>query len=327
MVLETPRLHLRHLTPDDLPHLIALHSDPEVMRWITNGQPSDPAEMRDKVLPRWLSYYQQYNAWGFFAAIDKATGDFAGWFHLHPRDPRNEADVYELGYRLHARFWGRGLATEGSKRLLGKLLMEGRPAKVAARTMAGNAVSRRVMEKLGLCFARDYQEQKFPAPDQHAVWYERDTETIIQRRVWACQLGVNPTMIRRLPSGWLVLFDFQTLPGYTALLSDPVIRDINAASPEYRQLFLRDMVLVGDALLKATGARLINYMLLGNTDFALHAHIVARYENEPPEDRKTGVWVYYPTHRKEQVMFDATRDADLMHRIGEELDRVCAAAR
>jgi RimJ/RimL family protein N-acetyltransferase len=322
---ETPRLTLRHLTAGDAEELIRLHSDPEVMRWITNGQPSDPAELREKVLPRWLELYEKHNGWGFFAAIDKRSGQFAGWFHLHPRE---QGDVYELGYRLHTRFWKQGLATEGAGHLLAKLLMEGKPspAKVAARTMVGNAASRRVLEKLGLDYAREYEEQRFPGEDKRAVWYERETPTIVHRRVWMCQFGMNPTMIRRLPSGWVVMFDYQTLPGYLVLLSDPVQRDINHAPAHYRAMFLKDMALVGDALLNAAGARLINYMLLGNTDFALHAHIVARYENEAAELRKTGAWVYYPTHRKEQVMFDAGRDGELMRRIGEELDRVCAEA-
>lgn len=320
MTLETPRLVLRHLTAGDAEDLIRLHSDPEVMRWITNGQPSDPAELREKVLPRWLELYEQHNGWGFFAAIDRSSGEFAGWFHLHPRE---QSDVYELGYRLHTRFWKQGLATEGAKCLLAKLLMEEKPAKVAARTMAGNGASRRVLEKLGLDYAREYEEQRFPGEDKRAVWYERETPTIIHRRVWVCQSGLNPTMVRRLPSGWVVIGDSQRLKGYTLLLSDPVQRDINHAPAHYRAMFLKDMALVGDAVLKVTGARLMNYMILQNLDLALHAHIFARYADEDPQRRSNGPWTYFSDP---EVPFDAGRDGELIRRIGEELDRVCAEA-
>ncbi len=320
MKLDTPRLVLRDLTQDDLPDLIALHSDPEVMRWITNGQPAEPAELRDQVLPRWLSYYRQYNGWGFFAAQDKASGEFAGWFHLHPRE---QADVYELGYRLHRRFWNQGLATEGSKYLLAKLVMEQKPAKISARTMAWNGASRRVLEKLGLEYARDYEEQKFPGRDKRAVWYERQTPTIIHRRVWMCQLGMNPTIIRKLPSGWVVIGDSQRLKGYTLLLSDPVQNDINHAPAHYRAMFLRDMALVGDALLAATGARLMNYMILQNLDYALHAHIFPRYAQEEPQRRSNGPWSYFADP---EVPLDVHRDGELIRCIGAELDRVCGEA-
>lgn len=317
--LETPRLTLRHLTAADADELIRLHSDPEVMRWITNGQPADPVELKDKVLPRWLELYK-YNGWGFFAAMDKASGEFAGWFHLHTRE---QDDVYELGYRLHTRFWRQGLATEGSKYLLAKLVMEGKPAKIAARTMAGNGASRRVLEKLGLEYARDYEEEKFPGHDKRAVWYERRTPTIIHRRVWMCQLGTNPTAIRKLPSGWAVIGDSQRLRGYALLLSDPVLSDINHVPDHYRAMFLKDMALIGDAVLAATGARLMNYMILQNLDHALHAHIFPRYADEDPQRRSNGPWTYFGDA---EVPFEAQRDTELIRRIGAELDRVCGEA-
>src|SRR5690349_18174687 len=117
--------------------------------------------------------------------------------------------------------------------------------------------------------------------------------TIIHERVSAAAAGTNRTVIRRMPSGWLVLGDVQTLRGYCLLLADPVVQDINSLSAEARATFLRDMVLVGDALLEVTGARLINYQLLGNTDRALHAHIHPRYADEPDDKRQFPVWEYH----------------------------------
>src|SRR5665213_602715 len=96
--------------------------------------------------------------------------------------------------------------------------------------------------------------------------------TLIHERVRLANEGTNPTVIRRLSSGWLVLGDSQRLRGYCLLLSDPVVADINQLPPLERSRFLTDMVIIGDALLEVTGADLINYMVLGNQDRGLHAH-------------------------------------------------------
>ncbi len=121
-----------------------------------------------------------------------------------------------------------------------------------------------------------------------------------------------------MPSGWLVLGDVQTLRGYCLLLSDPVVQDINALGHDARARFLLDMTSIGDALLEVTGARLINYQLLGNTDRALHAHLHPRYANEPDDKRSVPPWEY---HRGPQIPFDAERDKELMEQIGKAVDR------
>src|SRR5688572_23228429 len=74
------------------------------------------------------------------------------------------------------------------------------------------------------------------------------------------------------------------------------------------------MVIVGDALLEATGARLINYELLGNSDRALHAHINPRYADEPDDKRRFPVWEYHRDSAIRKVPFDAVQDRPLMHR-------------
>src|SRR5687768_7469807 len=145
--------------------------------------------------------------------------------------------------------------------------------------------------------------------------------TIIHQRVRAAAAGTNPTVIRRVPSGWVVLGDVQTIRGYCLLLAEPVVADINALDADARAAFLRDMVIVGDALLEVTGARLVNYELLGNSDRALHAHINPRYADEPDDKRRFPVWEYHRDRGMKHVPFDVTRDRALMEQIGEAIDR------
>ena len=142
--------------------------------------------------------------------------------------------------------------------------------------------------------------------------------TLIHQRVELAQQGVNQTVISRMPSGWAVLGDTQISPGYSILLSDPVVPDLNALPIEDRAAFLRDMSIVGDALLEVTEAALINYEILGNTDRALHAHIVPRYADEPDEKRRRPIWF---ADMSNSPKFDVERDKDLMQKLADSIQR------
>lgn len=131
-------------------------------------------------------------------------------------------------------------------------------------------------------------------------------------RIEAARRGENPTVICRLPSGWAVLADWQFLPGYTILLADPQVPDLNTLGTPGRDVFLRDMTVIGDALLEVTEAYRINYEILGNLDPVLHAHITPRYEWEEPELR-TGPTAHYDESKG--PMFSLERDRGLMTRI------------
>jgi RimJ/RimL family protein N-acetyltransferase len=161
--LETERLVLRELTGDDLDDLVALDSDPAVMHYVTGGRPTSREEMRDDVLPFWLGFHERGEPFGFFAAIERATGRFLGWFHLRPRTGPSPRDGVELGFRLHRSAWGRGYATEASRALIRKAFTELGVERVYAETMAVNVASRRVMEKAGLRYVRTF----------HADWPDR----------------------------------------------------------------------------------------------------------------------------------------------------------
>ena len=153
--LETDRLLLRRLRMDDLDDLYALNTDPEVMRWLTGG-PAIPREVIEReYLPAFLDYYERSPGYGFWAAIEKATGDFLGWFHFRPhRDaPQDEP---ELGYRLRREAWGKGYGTEGSRALIDKGFRDLGVRRVVASTMTVNTASRRVMEKCGMRLVRTF---------------------------------------------------------------------------------------------------------------------------------------------------------------------------
>jgi RimJ/RimL family protein N-acetyltransferase len=162
VLLETERLLLRRFTPDDADSLVALDGDPDVMRYITGGRPTPREVIERETLPRYLGYYDRHPGYGMWAAIEKATGRFLGWFGFRPPEGAPDGEV-ELGYRLRRDAWGGGYATEGARALIRKGFAELGVRRVVASTMAVNVGSRRVMEKAGLRFVRTF----------HAEWPER----------------------------------------------------------------------------------------------------------------------------------------------------------
>ena len=146
--METDRLVLRKFTADDASLLYELDSDPEVMRYISKGQPTPLERLKQDVLPRILQYYNEYEHLGVWAAHEKASEAFLGWFHLRP-DRYCEQDA-ELGYRLKRFAWGKGYATEGSRALITQAFTTWGIEHIVATTLVGNTASRRVMEKCGM---------------------------------------------------------------------------------------------------------------------------------------------------------------------------------
>jgi diadenosine tetraphosphate (Ap4A) HIT family hydrolase len=139
--------------------------------------------------------------------------------------------------------------------------------------------------------------------------HELCAETAIHRRVRACRDGADPTLIARLPAGWVVLGDPQVLRGYCLLLPDPVVPHLNAMVPAEQAAFLADVARLGDAVLAVTGALRVNYAIFGNLEPALHAHVFPRYVDEPEPLRTAHPWAYDWTAA---ARFDGARDAGLL---------------
>ncbi|MEU8781098.1 diadenosine tetraphosphate hydrolase [Streptomyces sp. NPDC048637] len=151
-------------------------------------------------------------------------------------------------------------------------------------------------------------------------------------RIGAALRGENPTVLRRLASGFAVIGDVQFLPGYSVLLADePDVQRLSDLPKGKRLSFLSDLDQLGEAVERACrrldpAFRRVNLEILGNTDPFLHAHVWPRFEWEPAERVCAPVWLY-PRDRWSDGQFrlgpqhDVLRDA-----IGGELDRLRAGA-
>jgi RimJ/RimL family protein N-acetyltransferase len=191
--LETDRLLLRWFTSADVDNLVALDSDPEVMRFLNGGIPTPRAVIEREILPRFLGWYERYDGFGYWAAIEKSTGEFLGWFAFHPPEDGDPEEV-ELGYRLRRAAWGKGYATEGARALIRKGFTELGVRRVVATTYQDNIGSRRVMEKAGMTLVRSFRltpadlaaTGTFDAASQE-VWDGDDVEYAIEKAEWERQ--------------------------------------------------------------------------------------------------------------------------------------------
>lgn len=191
-LLETDRLALRRFTEADEEALFDLNSDPEVMRFLNGGTPIPRDIVQTVILPRYLRHDGRFPSYGYWAAIERATGEFLGWFSFVP----SKATPVEvsLGYRLRSAVWGRGYATEGARALVRKAFTELGIERVVATTYEHNLASRRVLEKVGMTIVRrfrfspqDVAQAATYQPANSEPWEGDELEYGIERGEWERQ--------------------------------------------------------------------------------------------------------------------------------------------
>jgi len=145
--------------------------------------------------------------------------------------------------------------------------------------------------------------------------------------IGSAERGENPTLLARMRSGFAVLGWSQFLPGYSLLFGVPKYLRLEDMPRETRALFLEDMGLLGEAVAKACNPRRVNYSIYGNTDPYAHAHVVPRYDWEPPERVVMPIWQYPPSMWADpEHAFNEERHGELKHKIADALRNVMAGA-
>ena len=172
VLLETTRLILREFESTDSEIIRKLDSDPEVMKYISNGIPSDDTEVQRAIRVTIETLQKHQGAFGYWMAIEKSSNEIIGWFHLRPlkSDPDNTS-IQELGYRLFRKFWNQGFATEGSLALI-KYAKTKNVQEVWAHSMSANTSSQNVMKKCGLEFSCHDTYPEFPGEDKQTSWFK-----------------------------------------------------------------------------------------------------------------------------------------------------------
>ncbi|MGH9352055.1 MAG: GNAT family N-acetyltransferase [Terriglobia bacterium] len=146
-MIETNRLLLRGWERHDREPFARLNSDPRVMEFMPACL--SPAES-DLLADRIEEHFREHG-FGLYAAELRQEGLFIGFVGLAvPRFEAHFTPCVEVGWRLSASHWGRGLATEGANAVVRQAIdIIGLKALVSF-TPPANFRSRRVMEKIGM---------------------------------------------------------------------------------------------------------------------------------------------------------------------------------
>ena len=174
--IETDRLYIRELLPEDAAGMFAMDSDPEVHRYVGQRPVQTLQESSDVIA--FVRHQYTDNGIGRWAVIEKDTNDFLGWtgFKLIKETNNGHTGHYDFGYRLARKAWGRGIATESGRAALQYGVEQLGLQPVYAMTDVANAASRHVLEKLGFRFVEIFEFDE-PTPwrtndNMMATWYE-----------------------------------------------------------------------------------------------------------------------------------------------------------
>jgi RimJ/RimL family protein N-acetyltransferase len=145
--LHTERLILRRWQPGDRMDFARIKCDPAVMEFYPAKLSIEESNHR---IDRAEAHFNR-NGFGPWAAELRETGEFIGYIGLLiPSFEATFTPCVEIGWRLAAEQWGRGLATEGARAALRYGFETLALKEIVSFTVPANLRSRRVMEKLGM---------------------------------------------------------------------------------------------------------------------------------------------------------------------------------
>lgn len=142
--LETVRLILRAITPDDRFAIFANYSDPQVAGWFFD-QPYTRIEQADQIIQEFIQKASQGNGLTW-AIILNASGEFVGTCGYENFTSSREG---EIGFDLAKAHWGQGYMSEALGAIIPFGFTELDLFKIEAHTYSSNIRARRLLEKLG----------------------------------------------------------------------------------------------------------------------------------------------------------------------------------
>ncbi len=144
-VIDTERLQLRQITPNDADAMMSIYSGEEMMRFL--AQP--PSDTREKALGliEWFSgnYQNQIGIdWGIALKGETQLIGMCGAYGWNREDRK-----VDIGYHILTPYWGKGYATEATRALLGWCFENLDLHRIQADCTDGNLGSERVLLKSG----------------------------------------------------------------------------------------------------------------------------------------------------------------------------------
>lgn len=159
IILETPRLILRHQVLEDLDDLWSLYCNPSITKYIPDA-PRTRAEAREEL--EWHMYGHPKNPQlGLWATIHKEMEKFIGRCGLLPWtiDGQNEVEV---AYTIAEEFWGQGLGTEAAQAILEYGFNKLNLSRLICLIDSENIASQKVAGNIGMTFEKEARDETGP---------------------------------------------------------------------------------------------------------------------------------------------------------------------
>jgi len=170
--LETERLLFRTHEDSDEPEFIAMHTDPEVRRYV-GGQPWPLKKAKDRFRNQYLG--RPTETYGLWAAILKEEERYIGCCGLRASQDGSAA---HLGYYFARPYWRRGLASEASKAFIDVAFCRLGLPSLIADVQEGNVASEKILRKFGFRYAR---REEIPSSGRVLLLYE------LAKTDWECR--------------------------------------------------------------------------------------------------------------------------------------------
>ena|SRR5947207_14490036 len=155
IVVETKRLILRHLTPDDRDDLYRILSDPTTMSFW-------PSPLSLEATENWISRniknYQEYG-FGRFALILKPNNTFIGDCGIVRAEIDGKLEN-DLGYIIFHTYWKHGYAVEAAEACMNYGFDTLNLTRICANMPADHIASRRVAEKIGMRLEKVFHNKR-----------------------------------------------------------------------------------------------------------------------------------------------------------------------
>ena len=170
MELDSPRLRLRHWRREDREPLATINAEPSVLRYL----PPVTRIASDAMLDRVEAHFARHG-WSYWAIEERESAKligFCGLMHV----PWNAffTPAVEISWRLSTVWQGRGLAREAAEQVLAAAFGTLGLKRVVSFTVAANAASWGLMERLGMVGIGEFDNPALPPghPLRRNVVYE-----------------------------------------------------------------------------------------------------------------------------------------------------------
>ncbi|KPE51721.1 GNAT family N-acetyltransferase [Chryseobacterium indologenes] len=146
-MIATERLILRKPVKEDFERFFEINHNPETHIHNPGGPMS--FEKAESTFARMLDHWEKYNFGGWVIAEKDIPGNTIGFGGLSYK-LYGEEEKLNLGYRLAPEAWGKGYATEFTKKVIDLGLNEDNKEEIFAIVRPGNIASVKVLEKAGM---------------------------------------------------------------------------------------------------------------------------------------------------------------------------------